>query len=94
MDFIYESNRIYLNDETGKTIAEVTFPAVTGQVVNLSHTFVDGSLRGKGIAGMLVKAAAEKIRQENKKVYPTCSYAVKWFDSHPEYADILTGIPS
>ena len=89
MEFIYEPNRIFMQDDNGKTIAEVTFPALSGNTVDLNHTFVDGSLRGQGIAGRLVAAAAEKMRGEGKKVRPSCSYAQKWFDEHPEYADIL-----
>ncbi len=88
MDFIYEKNRIYLEDENGKTIAEVSFPSISGNVVNIDHTFVDDSLRGQGVAGKLLEAAAEKIRKENMKAFPTCSYAVKWFEKNQEYKDI------
>ncbi len=88
MNFIYEENRIYAKDETGATIAEVTFSNVSDNVVNINHTFVDDSLRGHGIAGSLLKAAAETLRLKDKRAYPTCSYAVKWFEAHPDYSDI------
>ena len=32
MEFIYEANRIYINDEEGKMIAEITFPPYRRQV--------------------------------------------------------------
>ena len=44
MDFIRETNRIYLNEESGKLLAEITFPEVTDHIVNINHTFVDESL--------------------------------------------------
>lgn len=88
MNFIYEDNRIYLEDETGKTVAEVTFPNISENVVDINHTFVDDSLRGKGIASELIKAVAEKLKKENKKAHPTCSYAVKWFEKNKDYEDI------
>ena len=89
MDFIYEDNKIYLNNESGNMIAEVTFPTVGKDIVNINHTFVDDSLRGKGIASMLMKACAEKLKRENKKATLTCSYAVKWFDQNKDYSNIL-----
>ncbi|MGI5891933.1 MAG: GNAT family N-acetyltransferase [Bacillota bacterium] len=88
MDFIYEANRIFLNDENGRMIAEITFPEVSQGVVNINHTYVDACLRGQGVAGQLMQAALEKIKQENKKVYATCSYAISWLEKNPEYADI------
>jgi predicted GNAT family acetyltransferase len=90
MEFINEGNRIYMNDESGKMLAEVTFPAIADNVVNINHTYVDDSLRGQGIADKLLTAVVVLVQKENKKVYPTCSYAVKWFERHTEYADLLT----
>lgn len=90
MDFIYETNRIYMNDNDGHMLAEITFPDINETTVDINHTFVDPSLRGQGIAGKLMKATYNKIKNENKKAIATCSYAVKWFDSHNEYCDILS----
>jgi uncharacterized protein len=89
MEIFYEQNRIGFTDETETVIAEVTFPPVDDETVNINHTFVDDSLRGQGVASKLLSAAADKLREEHKKVVPTCSYAVQWFDRHPDYADLL-----
>ena len=89
MNFIEESNRIYCKDSQGKVIAEVTFPDIRYHVVNLDHTFVDDSLRGQGIAGKLMEEAVRKIRRDGKKVIPTCSYAVKWFEKNTQYRALL-----
>jgi Predicted acetyltransferase len=88
MEFIYENNRIYLNNE-GNVVAEITFPLTTPTSVDINHTFVDPSLRGRGIAESLVRAAADDIRARNLKTTTTCSFAAKWFKSHPEYLDLL-----
>lgn len=89
MTFQYETERIFATDDCGKLIAEITFP-VSGNVANIDHTFVDGVLRGQGIAGKLVEAAVKQLRAANLKIHPTCSYAVKWFEEHPEHADTLS----
>lgn len=92
MDFIVENHRIYAADRTGRIMAEVTFPAVSADTVDINHTYVDESLRGRGTAGELMKAVAEKLRLEHKKTRASCPYAARWFEHHPEYADVfITG---
>lgn len=58
MEFRKEPGRIFSTDETGKLLAEVTFPEREGVAV-INHTFVDGSLRGQGVAGQLLRAVAD-----------------------------------
>ena len=90
MNFLRGQGRFYLEDQTGKTIAEVDFPAykegVVDGVVEITHTFVDDSLRGQGMAAKLMIAVVEMLEAEHKQAKLTCSYAVKWFAKHPEYA--------
>lgn len=88
MEFCTERGRIFAMDETGKLLAEVTFPEREGVAV-INHTFVDASLRGQGVAGQLLRAAADTLRREGRKARPTCSYAVHWFETHPEEQDLL-----
>ena len=40
MEFIYEANRIYINDEEGKMIAEITFPLIISDFISPSVTRV------------------------------------------------------
>lgn len=77
--------------QEGRLTAEVTFPDVDTDTVNIDHTFVDDSLRGQGVAGQLMKAAAEQLRSQNRKAVLTCSYAVNWFGKHLEYQDVVKG---
>lgn len=85
MDFLRGQGRFYLEDKAGKTIAEVEFPKLSENVVDITHTFVDDSLRGQGVAAELMIAVVEMLEAEHKKAKLTCSYAVKWFAKHPEY---------
>ncbi len=93
MNYITETDRIYATDPQGRLIAEVTFPT-SGGVSTINHTFVDESLRGQGIAGELVKRAADKILAEGNKIAATCPYAVVWFGRHPEYCVVGESNPS
>lgn len=88
MDFKYGKDRIYLENEKGVCIAEVTFPQVSDNEVNINHTYVDRSLRGQGVADKLVRELAVLLRKNNIKAVSTCSYAVDWFEKNPEYDDV------
>ncbi len=90
MEFITEKDRIYATDESGGLIAEVTFPTVDGVSV-INHTFVDPSLRGQGVADKLVKLAADTIMERGDKIAAMCTYAVAWFERHPEYPVVCSG---
>lgn len=70
MEFTKEKSKIAYYNEEGKMLAEVTFPAVNKNTVNINHTFVDESLRGQGIAGKLMQAAAQYLDESGKKCFP------------------------
>ncbi len=85
--FEVENNRFFLEEE-GKLLAEITWTYPNESTMNVDHTFVDPSQRGKGLAEKLVLAVIDKAKQENLKIYPTCSYVVSYFDKHSELADL------
>jgi len=89
MNFIHEQNKIYLNDENNHMVAVVTFPKVKENIVNIDHTYVDNSLRGQGVAGKLMAETVSQLRENNWHAILTCSYAVKWFEQHPECSDVI-----
>ncbi|MGL5436851.1 MAG: GNAT family N-acetyltransferase [Lachnospiraceae bacterium] len=89
MEFQYNNSQIALYGEDNELLADVTFPEIDPDTVDINHTFVDDSLRGQGIAGKLMKTLAEQLRTQNKKAVLTCSYAQAWFKKHPEYHDLI-----
>lgn len=89
MEWVAERDAVRCLDDQGKVVAEVTFPEAERGVAEINHTFVDESLRGQGIAGQLLARAASVIAASGLRARPTCSYAVSWFEKHPERADLL-----
>jgi len=53
MMFKQEPGRFYINEESGKMIAEITYKYI-GEYIAATHTFVDPVLRGQGIAQKLL----------------------------------------
>ncbi|MBR2825191.1 MAG: N-acetyltransferase [Solobacterium sp.] len=89
MEFLYSKDKIWLENEKGEEIAVVEFPEVSDGVVCITHTGVDSSLQGQGIAGKLTQALAEHLRKNSLKADLRCSYAIRWFAKHEDYQDVL-----
>jgi len=82
MEFIKEKSYIYAKDANGNVIAEIDYPETSPGVFTITHTYVDSSLRGQGIAAKLVEAAVDDIKSQNAEVRATCWYAVKWLSEN------------
>jgi len=60
-----------------------------GKTLGFVSTFVPIELRGKHIAGQIVKFALEYAKENKNKVIPLCSFVQAYVDSHPEYNEII-----
>lgn len=58
-------------------------------VYDLRHTFVPPELRGKGVAGVLVKGALDIIRENGGKILPTCSYIPVYLKRNEDDRDLV-----
>ncbi|MDR1705188.1 MAG: N-acetyltransferase [Clostridiales bacterium] len=89
IDIIHEPSRVYVLGSSGSMVAEITFPQISPGRVNFNHTYVSPSLRGKGVAHKMIRAAVNDVRAAGLKAVATCPFAVKWFGEHPEEGDVL-----
>lgn len=92
MEFRTYKNRIVLVDDEEQALAEIDFPAMEEDpgTVEITHTYVDESLRGRGLAGKLMTRLIAYLERNQLKAYPSCSYAVDWFAKHSEAAHLLS----
>lgn len=60
----------------------------SNSIINRKSGF---ALRGQGVASELVKLAADKILADGNEIGATCSYALAWFQRHPEYPVVYSG---
>jgi len=88
MKFEQEPGRIFAVDEQGDLLCEIIFP-VEEETASINRTYVSEVLRGQGVANQLMEAAVRQIEEDGLKVRPVCSYAVKWFENHPEKRGLL-----
>ncbi|WP_397536388.1 GNAT family N-acetyltransferase [Rummeliibacillus pycnus] len=75
------------NKKDGQVVAEIIWTQL-GDVMVVDHTYVDGSLRGQGIAKQLLDRAADYARENEYKIDAVCSYVVKAFETSHEYDDV------
>lgn len=91
MDWKYEEGHIYSTNEKGDIIAETTFIPTENREVDINHTYVAPSLRGKGLAGDMMAVVAAYLRENELKATAGCSYASAWLIRHKEsYSDIIS----
>ncbi len=89
MEFVKEKDRIWYGGTSDEPLAYVEFPEFEEGKVEVTHTVVDPSLGGQGLAGRLNEEMAKQLREEGRKAELTCSYTISWFGKHPEYSDVL-----
>lgn len=79
IEHIKDANRFetYIEGHT----AVVDYVIRDGALV-VVHTYVPKPLKGRGIAGALVKAAYAYADKEGLGCKATCSYALAWLEKH------------
>ena len=85
----YGSRGAFFIEQHGRRIAELTYGRTSAGVVNIDHTEVDNSLRGQGVARLLLDAAVRWARENHVQLSATCSYAVAQFARDSSLSDVL-----
>ncbi|MCU1397459.1 MAG: hypothetical protein JWN62_568 [Acidimicrobiales bacterium] len=62
---------------------------IIGDTQVFTHTVTLPAMRGRGLAGKLVRRALDDARADARRVVPQCWYVAQFIDQHPEYADLL-----
>lgn len=60
-----------------------------GDRIELPHTVIDRSMRGRGLAAVLIERVLDEVRHSGRQVVPTCWYVAQFIDGHPDYADLV-----
>lgn len=81
MQFEIEENEVYLKNEDDKKVACVSFEKVASGVYNIYHTYVDESMRGRGIADSMLEFTVKHLKSIGaRKIKATCGYAGHWLE--------------
>lgn len=68
--------------------AELTWRAGGPGIIVADHTYVPDSMRGHGLAALLLNRLIADARQRGLLIVPACSYVRAQFERHPDWADL------
>ena len=77
-----EGSRFVVDLPNGQ--AELIYGEFAEDVLDLQHTEVPPSGRGKGVGDALVRAALRYARARGTRVMATCPYVRAWLRRHPD----------
>ncbi|MCE4971483.1 N-acetyltransferase [Staphylococcus chromogenes] len=82
-------NKFYIGEDETSPQAEITYTFVEEDTIDMTHTFVDPSLRGSGVAKQLFNAVIEKAQNEQLQIIPSCSYVRVQFERDASLQHLL-----
>lgn len=88
MEILKKENLFYMGNKNNPD-AYIKYSFRDENTLSIDSTFVDPKLRGKGVAKQLTEKVVELAEENNYKIIPVCSYAVKYFEDHIEHSDLL-----
>lgn len=74
-----KNNRFVISDINKDAYIEYV---ISGDTLTVTHTFVDESLRGKGLAGKLASALFEWAQKNHYEIHSECAYMTAWLKRH------------
>jgi uncharacterized protein len=85
----HDGHGAFFIDRDGTRVAEMVFRRIDPRRVRITHTEVDPSLRGLGIARRLLDTAIAWARATETRFEVTCPYARRQFENDPSIGDVL-----
>lgn len=83
-----QKGEFFLNNAEGQRIAEISYIWRDDTTIDANHTWVDDSLRGQGVARLLLDTLVDFSREKNLKIIPTCSYVDVMFRREKCFEDV------
>lgn len=79
---------VFFLEQEGERVAEITYQWRDEQTIVADHTWVDGRLRGQGVAKKMLDALVTFAREKQLKIVPLCSYVDVMFRRDPSFSDV------
>lgn len=90
MDYeIKEENRKLILRENNFNAAYLKYSEDEDKDYIIESIFVDEKYRGKGLAKIIFDEFIKKVKKENRKVIPICSYAKAQFEKREALEEFL-----
>lgn len=81
----------YVLLDGGEEVVRLAVEPAGEGVLALTHTTTLEDRQGEGLAGRLVGAVLEDLRQQGLRLRPDCAYVASYLERHPEQQDLVAG---
>ena len=79
----------------GQTLAGLAAYLLTSNnLIVFTHTETEPGYEGKGVGSRLARTALDDARTRGLGVVPLCPFIKGWIERHPDYADLVTHLPT
>jgi predicted GNAT family acetyltransferase len=68
---------------------ELQYRRIPPRALELVHTEVAPTLRGRGVGDALAEAAMAYARAEQLSIVASCPFVQRWLEKHPEHHDLV-----
>ena len=75
-------DKYLLIDDNDEVLAEIDFPKISENTIEITHTIVSSSLQGQGIARKLVEKVLSIAKKKGYRVTASCSYAKHYLEKN------------
>lgn len=89
MDIVHEPERQRFVAKFADDEAVLEYSERPGAVLVFGHTYTPPQLRGRGIAGAVVRCALDYARTHGNAIVPRCPFVARFIDQNPEYANLV-----
>jgi predicted GNAT family acetyltransferase len=72
---------------------ELQYRRIPTRTLELVHTEVAPTLRGRGVGDALAEAAMDYARAEKLSIVATCPFVRRWLEKHPEHQHLVVASP-
>lgn len=73
--------------ESGK--AYLRYDQPDERTFDLLHTIVPPEEQSRGVGSDLIEHVFRHVRDEDKRIVPSCPFVRAWLEDHPEYQDVV-----
>ena len=84
------ASRFEIVTPQGKAVLKFT---ISGNTIDLQHTFVPPVLEGGGYGSALARTALDFARDNNLRVIPTCEFVQAFMTRDNQYDDLRASAP-
>jgi predicted GNAT family acetyltransferase len=84
-----ERFELFTDETPAEFIGFLAYREVDSRTLELQHTIISEGFSRRGFARTLVTTVLDRIRSDDGRVVPTCTYVQGYLERFPQYGDLV-----